>query len=595
MRSLFVCVLLLGLTACQPLTPVDLPGPSPTVNIPQPGASEAPEPLESPAPEASASPTPTPRPSPEPTILRPPEPTASEPPEPAPAYPGRLEGVVFDEQGRPLNGVRLRLRSLDSGRPFEAQAETQAGTYLLTGLPTGLQLELRAERPGFTPRTQMLTLTDASATQKMDFAPPLNALSDRPEIQSVSPGADLPINARPELVLTFSEPMDRNSVAQQLVLRLAEAYTPTVRGAAGELAANTLLWDQRAFVFDWRPDDTQLTLRFREGAGLPGDSDASRLPRYALGFKGPILDKLGVSRSQDFFRLGQTLSASVIFDAAQDRSLPEIDALQALSAERHGAAQGDLIRVRYSKPMRWPTLGYTLVGGMNQVIAEAPAGHDTVTPAAAAANYRVSVQRGDQSLLSELPWSVLGGQVHFEPLDPLQQIVRLEAPALTLTGDQKSGNNLTGVLAAVRGRIYYRDGSDVPFEITPEASSWAALQTALNTLLDGNAFSARKTSNQQGALANGDSWRITLAANARSLDTQKTVALVLIEPEGLFAADRLNAPADGLRIFPGLAANARANLFQTGDVIQVQIAQSVRDPAGNALLGSASQAEISAD
>ncbi|MBF2053494.1 MAG: carboxypeptidase regulatory-like domain-containing protein [Candidatus Sericytochromatia bacterium] len=581
--------------ACQPLTPVDLPAPSPTVNIPLPGASADAGPTQDAISEVSPQPTATPRaPEPEPTVLRPPGHTASAPPAQPLTYPGRLEGTVFDAQGLPLSGVRLRLRSLDSSRPFEAQTETRAGAYLLENLPTGLQLELRAERLGFTPRSQVLSLSEAQAQQTLDFAA-ANALNDQPEVQAVRPVTDLPVSSRPELVLTFSEPMDRNSVAQQLVLRLAENYTPSVRGAAGELAANTLLWDQRAFVFDWRPDDTQLTLRFRDGAGLPGDSEASRLPRYTLGFKGPILDKLGVSRSQDFFRLGQTASATVSFAAAQDRSLPEIDALQALSAERHGAEQGDLIRVRYNKPMRWPTLGYTLVGGMNQAIAEAPAGHEVVTPAAAAANYRVSVQRGEQTLLSELSWSVLGGQVHFEPLDPLQQIVRLEAPALSVTGDQTAGENLTGTLAAVSGRIYYQDGTDTSFEFTPEASSWTALQTALNSLLDGNPFSARKASNQQGALTSGDSWRITLAAGARSLDTQKIVALVVIDPEGLFAVDRLNAPVGGMRIFPGLAANARANLFQAGDRIQVQIAQSVRDPAGNALLGSASQGEISAD
>jgi len=584
-RSFCSLLLLTGLAGCQSedavlsLEPPALPSPE----NPAPEMPPAPEPtpqLE--APVISAPQVPDTNPNSPDNVLVPPQQTAS-PSSPASTQTAgvQVSGTVYDENRRPLEGVSISLRSTDPQRPFSASTTTQAGVYQIVGVPTGLALEISAQRPGYTRRQRLETLSRAS---QIDFAPPQYALSDRPEVQAVTSehGSERWAPDSP-LILSFSEPMNRASVLERLLIRSRGAWNLSVNQGGPSLSSPLPIWNQAAFQASWNSDDSELTLRFREQKTWPSDHQDERAPSYELIFTGPIQDKLGVSsQSQPFFLNGHA-SQGFAFSVQPDRLLPQTEALQALSAEKSGASQGDVLKLRFNKPMLHKTLGASLAGGLNQVASEAPAAHGSIGSAAAAENYRISVSRNGQKILQDISWSALGGEAVFDALDPSFRIVSLEPPSIELSSGNQTVGEATDMLQAITGRIYYRDGSEAEFSVEPTDSTWPAIKTALDSLLHGTPFTAKKAQGNQTEIVAGDVYQLSLAANALDLSQEKQVALVWIASQGAFAPTQLNAPARGLYLFPGTAATARPDLFKPGDRIEVEVGSQVKDPAGNTI------------
>lgn len=122
------------------------------------------------------------------------------------------------------------------------------------------------------------------------------------------------------------------------------------------------------------------------------------------------------------------------------------------------------------------------------------------------------------------------------------------------------------------------------------------VQAALNGGfgLSGGRFSVSETDAAGGAgnLAAGDTLTLGLSAGPR-IDN-KTVLFVTIQPTGLFAPGKLNTPAGGYIIYPNTAVDAMVDLFQPGDALQLQVAPTVIDPAGNTLDASRNRVNATA-
>lgn len=124
-----------------------------------------------------------------------------------------------------------------------------------------------------------------------------------------------------------------------------------------------------------------------------------------------------------------------------------------------------------------------------------------------------------------------------------------------------------------------------------------AVQAALNAGFDlsGGRFSLSETDAAAGAgvLATGDGLGLSLGSSV-TVDSQ-SVLFVTIAAEGLFGPTRLNAPAAGYLVYPGTAAGESVDIFESGSLIEVTVASTVTDPAGNSIDTSASRVTESAD
>lgn len=598
---------LLTLSACQTTSP----GPV------QPLPSVQPSPSVSPEPEPS--PSLSPEPSVEPTASVAPSPDSSASPDTSVIDNTTFNGKVFDDQQNALDGVTIAVRSLSSQSDYQASTITAGGTYALNNAPAGIQLEITASKPGMTTRRRVEVLksnkqgdpaanrydfgTDGSSTS---FGVAHQALSDRPEVMQISPGrqaADIAANT--PIVLTFSEPMDQASVLDTLQIRafssrslsIDDGVSLTGAGSLATPAAGSLIYDKNAFEASWNAEDTVLTLNFKDQRALPADRDSAHNPDYLVSFVGgtsEIKDKAGIARGSAYFKLSDGPFENASRFAIQTDSIaPQLTQLQAHTAE-NGGIDGDALRVRYSERMIHYTLGPSLAGGINGNAGQAAAAVGSVSAEQAATNYRISVRRGGQQLMQDLPWSALGGRASFDTLDPTHRTVRLLPPGLALSTGQQNVGASANAAQAITGSIYYQDGSQESLNVTPAANTWPALKNALDSQLSGSPFSVTEIANGNGNVDAGDSYHITLQAGAENLAGNKTVALVVLNPSGAFASAHLNAPAGGLRLYPGAAPNTPPNLFQPGDQITVKAASTVLDPAGNSLQSSPGQLSVTA-
>lgn len=213
-----------------------------------------------------------------------------------------FNGKVFDDGNLPLDGVTVTAKSLNSSVPFEATATTHGGAYAFNNAPAGVSIEITASRAGYTTRRRMEVLLsnkvgDPGANRfdfgndgaNTAFGSPYNSLSDKPEVSNVLPARNASgIDAATPIVLKFSEPMERASVEQNLVINKQQSD-------GGLLQA----YDTSAFDLSWNSDDTEITLTLKSGAQL----EAHTTYRVAFRPSAAIKDKSGVSRSADYFKL----------------------------------------------------------------------------------------------------------------------------------------------------------------------------------------------------------------------------------------------------------------------------------------------------
>lgn len=605
------------LFACSPSANPVQPKPQPTVQSPSPAPSESPKPETSPVPSESASPTPTESTSPVPSETVSPESSATPATDISTDATTTLNGMVFDDFNTAMDNVTVRVRSLNSSRPFQIQTETRGGAYVLNAVPAGTQLEITAQKPGFTTRTLVKVLksnkdgdpnanrhdfgTNGSAS---NFGINYNALSDKPEVVSVTPGRNATgIDGKADIVMTFSEPMNKDTVLKNFQIR---AYTteqlsvdngPTYTGANSLTSpeAGSKVWDESAFKATWNNDDSQLTLSFLDDRALPSDKKADNTPEYMISLQatnGQIKDKAGIFRNNLHFKLTTgNFEEAYKFSILTDTAKPVAEKLTALTYE-NGAADGDVLKLTYSERMIHYTLGATVGGGKNGVSSQAPAAIGSISAQAAAENYLVSVSRGGQSIFKDVSWGTLGGRAIFDANDPKHHMVRLLPPNLVVSTAAQTVGATANAEQLINGTLYYTDGSSESISITPTANTFSAVQAALNTFLDGSPVTVTELNDTDNGVDSGDTYRIQISAGAQNAGGKK-LALMLVHRLGAFSNTALNAPEGGLRLFPGSVANVQPDIYKPGDKITVKVNTTILDPAGNTV--DSAHNEISAN
>jgi hypothetical protein len=372
---------------------------------------------------------------------------------------GIRQAKVFDDLGQPLNDVRIQIRSLNEKVLYRTVLKTVNGVYSFKNVPTGVQLEFSAEKPGYTTRkiVEVIDGHDDYTPDKYDFgaespsqrtqnSPFYNGLSDKPEVIDSNPKRNgSGVSPTTDFTLLFSEPMDRQSVEDNFTIRsfnsrlltvdagplppgLIDSPIPhTVKGN-GTIASNfltgnsTLIFDSSAFNISWNADDTQVTFAFKPGKALPTDKDTKSIPDYNIAFNSfkdhnrTIKDKSGIERKEKHFKLTDgDFEESYKFSILPDLIPPTLQ-----SAHWAGATpQTATFLLEFSEPMLLKTYSLNIAGGMADEppsCKQAPAGFPgakVCTASKAAENFQVKVTATNGTVSYQGAWKDLGGEASY--------------------------------------------------------------------------------------------------------------------------------------------------------------------------------------
>ena len=354
-----------------------------------------------------------------------------------------FSGTVYEDTGLPLNGAQISAKSLNSVVPFDAQVITGTdGRYTFNLAPTDIQIEIVARKDGYTYRRRIEVMQPnpqrSTAINQFSFTGESNSLSNKPEVVIATPARNgSGVSPETSIVLKFSEPMDRATVQNSFALYSFNNSTLSVANGASvfygsgdvNIVAGTPIWNKSAFNITWNSDDTEATFAFKDGIRLPSDSYIAYVPDYRVVLEGEIKDKSGTARStgEKKFKLTEgNFEASYKFSIRSDETHPVVDWIDARAAEN--GSSGDLIKVRFSEPMRYNTLGNIVAGGMGGNILQAVAAIGALPASGVANNYTVSVIRTGTTLLNQVTWGSLGGGATFDINDTTNKTVLLQPP-----------------------------------------------------------------------------------------------------------------------------------------------------------------------
>lgn len=518
-----------------------------------------------------------------------------------------FNGKVFNDDFKPVDGVKIKVRSLNESVPYEREFLTVGGTYAFNSAPTGVQVEIIATKPGFTTRRRVEVLKNGPGVNgnKYDFGTDgtpygygstANALTDKPEVTAVTPGRNSSeVEQNTPFILSFSEPVEKSTVEDNFSIRAFNSRTLSVDIGnsehtligSGDVSVTTgnLIWDKEAFNIIWNEEATKVTFSFKDGLALPSEQDPNFVPDYQVVFAPQngdrlITDQSGVSRESNHFKLTDgPLEESYKFSIQLDQTPPKVDKAFAATFENSDPL-GDAIKVNFSEPMAFFTKSRVIAAGMDdkvESIIKSPAGYPTgenATLNSAALNYSVIIrQPGNGPIKFHGKWGDLGGTAQYDPLN--QRTIILKPPITTLNKEVASVPNNGDTLT---GTIWFDDKTSETFSIAiADGTSFNSLINALNGLSTGTPFSIESVDNVIAANAN---FNISLAKGAKNSSDTKTIYAFKID--GGSAANALNIFANKpLWVFPGSSPGVAADLYQPGETIELEVGAEIRDPAGN--------------
>ncbi len=416
-----------------------------------------------------------------------------------------FNGKVFDDTHAPLDGVKVSVKSLSNQVNYTQETLSAGGTYAFNNAPAGVQIEITAEKDGYTTRRRVEVLKsnkegDPNANRydfgtdgvTQSFGVDDNALSDKPEVIAVSPDRNgSGFDAATPFQITFSEPMDRKTVEDNFEIRAytseqltADTDTGLTFTGSNNLneVSGTRVWDKSAFSISWNSDDTQVTFLFRSDKKLPTDKASDKTPEYQVSFERQdknLKDKSGIGRTSDYFKLTQgKFERSYKFAINTDTVEPGLVRITANTAENSGSnASGDSIEVLFTEPLIHYTLGPAIAGGMGGNASQAPAANNSITGEQAAQNYTVTVNRNGNLLYNSIPWSALGGKAVFDSKDPTYRTVLLLAP--TVIGNA-TANGRPDLMDGLNLSAVYEDGSSEPIATGTFQTSGPGLTSNFN-------------------------------------------------------------------------------------------------------------------
>jgi hypothetical protein len=360
-----------------PLTPVTQAPITPIT----PGGEEPTKPEE---PTEPAEPQQTPSPSDSPTV---PHPTDKTP----------VAGIVYDDAATRLDQATITAKALGGGK-FANGTDTltvtsQQGAYTLEGCPVDGTIQVTASKTGYTTRMQTIVpkhvVPGAINPNVLHFGDTttdpglIYALSNKPEVVSATPAsAGTGISPATTFTLTFHTPVTTADVeanfaiyasgtaGQSQALSLPDVALTNrydggkdIGGAGNGLGsvipdASKFIYDASSMTASWSESNKKVTFTFKPGAKLPTDKDATKLPKYAMSFKGgAIRDASGVNgRTDQWFRLSPVQANRVgsAFTVAADTTAPKLMGVTATNKADDAGQNGgdpDVILATFSEPM----------------------------------------------------------------------------------------------------------------------------------------------------------------------------------------------------------------------------------------------------
>ena len=205
-----------------------------------------------------------------------------------------IKGKILDDQGGILDGATIKAVSLNDVRPYIGTALSKLGSYSLAGVPTGVSIEITASKQGYTTRTRVVVplsnTTGGSNINEINFGDTddvLYALSDKPEVVSMSPDYKENVFPNAYFTLKFSEPVDKSSVEENFVIRNRE--DTSFKSGARFGGVHKDVYNKGYYKVFWNSTGDEVTFAPRGLDLLPADKD-SGMPYY-MTFKSPIKDK----------------------------------------------------------------------------------------------------------------------------------------------------------------------------------------------------------------------------------------------------------------------------------------------------------------
>lgn len=555
-----------------------------------------------------------------------------------------FDGKVYDDTGTLVKGASVTVKSLDKTTPFEVTTVALDGSYAINRAPTGIFLQITAMKDGFSSRNIIEILETDYKNQpnanRFDFgtadvnqaSTSISALSEKPEVIRVSPDFDSTgIKSTSDIVLTFSEPMAKDTVEENFAIRSFNNQKLTVDSGSSSntftgsndlnITTGSLIWDINDFKIAWSENDSVLTLTFKDFKKLPGDKNLDAIT-YAVSFSASqnsgasIKDAQGVSRTSNYFKLNELSSKnSFKFSIIPDKEDPEITSINANAAETT-SNRGDMIKVTFSKPMIFHTRTISVGGGLEDRSSvlnselKAPAGHPNASTNAtrrnASKNYIINVIDQNSQALWNMSWFSVGGTATYDTEDITNRNILLLPPKNT------SGINLNNVgrngIAALststtstivggandnstfnfgwkllkpdgQSSIQMNSGDLESANIPSDANHLATLlQTQLNLAANTTGLTPPTSSSP---------WIVTAMPDNKSLSFKFNDTLgnyiAWQKIGGTFAIDPEDQLPDGQFLSGFQSWTKELDLFKLNDQIQVTVSSTVMDPAGNTI------------
>ncbi len=540
-----------------------------------------------------------------------------------------FNGKVYDDTNAPLDGVTVTAKSLNTSVAYEVSTTTAGGTYAFNNAPAGVQIEITASRNGYTTRRRVEVLKSnkegdpdanrydfgTASSESSGFGTEFNALSDKPEVTMVTPGRNASgINPATSFVLKFSEPMDRQTVTDAFEIRAfgGQGFNVTAPQQFGEqltvddeitfnsgtasdgqlIFAGDKVWDKAAFNASWNSDDTEVTMTFKEERALPTDTESENVPDYSVSFEGGeagIKDKSGITRDEKHFKLTEGRFENYYkFSINTDEVKPSVNSVTVIDGQNSGSDTGDTIKVQFSERMIHRTLSASVAGGMNGQPTEAAGANNNISSTSAAANYRVTVTRGGQTIMNQADWSSLGGGAVFDSNDATNKTVLLLPPTGSMSYNLvdytygSSPENMTVLFTFTDGTTYQQNATGISLTSTDYGVTSNTLATALG--VSGGGLTLEEATNAGGGtedeIDSGDTYffRFNSGATASNGSIQKPIASALLQSGTNL--DKIGLSAGTLFV---TSSNGEPNVFNPGDNVEVRVNTTVLDPAGNSV------------
>ena len=216
-----------------------------------------------------------------------------------------LKVIVVDETGNKFNGANLKAVSLNSAIPYDSTAKSIDNFYEFTKVPTGVTIQVTASKPGYTTRIKTIVPLCSECSRfsiNLNFGlmrdgstlDPTTALSDKPEVSSISPNFNsTEINPATSFILKFSEPMDKNSVENNFIIRNKDDYIFSNKSSFGGRFKD--IYNINHYNASWNSANDEVTFTPKKGTYIPTDTDSGKIPGYYVTFLDVVKDSTGIS------------------------------------------------------------------------------------------------------------------------------------------------------------------------------------------------------------------------------------------------------------------------------------------------------------